>query len=230
VVTADSPSTGLAVLTQLASNGEDVALIAADLRLPGMNSVAFLEQAHELHRDASRVLLLAMDRYHTRIPFTDLATLQRATGLGRIDFWVVKGWVTPEEWLYPQVQEALSAWTITHRPHHVVYRIVGEQWAPRSHDLREVLSRNGVPFAFYPVDSRRDNSCSTTSQSTQRSFRPSSATTVQCCTIRASPRLPAHTAFKYSLALTSTIWRFWVPDQPGWQPQCMELPKVCTPW
>jgi thioredoxin reductase (NADPH) len=79
--------------------------------------------------------------------------LQRAIALGRIDFWVVKGWVTPEEWLYPQVQEALSAWTITHRPHHVVYRIVGEQWAPRSHDLRQVLSRNGVPFTFHPVDS-----------------------------------------------------------------------------
>jgi hypothetical protein len=64
------------------------------------------------------VLLLAMDRHHTRIPLTQLATLQRATALGRIDFWVVKGWVTPEEWLYPQVQEALSAWTMTHRPHH----------------------------------------------------------------------------------------------------------------
>jgi thioredoxin reductase (NADPH) len=35
----------------------------------------------------------------------------------------------------------------------VVYRIVGEQWTPRSHDLRDLLSRNGVPFAFYPVDS-----------------------------------------------------------------------------
>jgi thioredoxin reductase (NADPH) len=153
VVTADSTSTGLAVLERLAGDGEDVALIAADLRLPGMDGVAFLELARELHRDASRVLLLAMDRYHTRIPFTELATLQRATALGRIDFWVVKGWVTPEEWLYPQVQEALSAWTITHRPHHVVYRIVGEQWSPRSHDLREMLSRNGVPFAFYPMDS-----------------------------------------------------------------------------
>jgi thioredoxin reductase (NADPH) len=109
VVSADSPSTGLAVLKRMASNGEDVALIAADLRLPGMDGVAFLEQAHELHRDASRVLLLAMDRYHTRIPFTELATLQRATALGRIDFWVVKGWVTPEEWLYPRVQEALSS-------------------------------------------------------------------------------------------------------------------------
>jgi thioredoxin reductase (NADPH) len=70
-----------------------------------MDGVAFLERAQELHRDAGRVLLLAMDRYHTRIPFTELATLQRATALGRIDFWVVKGWVTPEEWLYPQVQE-----------------------------------------------------------------------------------------------------------------------------
>ena len=153
VVSADSPTTGLAALERLARDGEDVALIAADLRLPGMDGVAFLERAHELHRDASRVLLLAMDRYHTRIPLTELATLQRATALGRIDFWVVKGWVTPEEWLYPQVQEALSAWTIAHRPHHVVYRIVGQQWALRSHDLREVLSRNGVPFAFYPVDS-----------------------------------------------------------------------------
>ena len=153
VVSAESPSTGLAALERLAHNGEDVALIAADLRLPGMDGVAFLERAQELHRHASRVLLLAMDRYHTRLPFTELATLQRTTALGRIDFWVVKGWVTPEEWLYPQVQEALSAWTIVHRPHHVVYRIVGEQWAPRSHDLREALSRNGVPFAFYPVDS-----------------------------------------------------------------------------
>jgi thioredoxin reductase (NADPH) len=153
VVTADSDTAGLAELEQLASNGEDVALVAADLRLPGMDGVAFLERAQELHRHASRVLLLAMDRYHTRIPFTELATLQRVTALGRIDFWVVKEWVTPEEWLYPQVQEALSAWTIAHRPHHVMYRIVGEQWAPRSHDLREMLSRNSVPFAFYPVGS-----------------------------------------------------------------------------
>lgn len=86
--------------------------------------------------------------YHTRIPFTELAVLQRAIALGRIDFWVVKGWVTPEEWLYPQVQEALSAWTITHRPHHVVYRVVGEQLALCNHHLRDILSRNGVAVRF----------------------------------------------------------------------------------
>jgi len=47
----------------------------------------------------------------------------------------------------------VKAWTIAHRAHHVVYRIVGEHWAPRSHELRDLLSRNGVSFAFYPVGS-----------------------------------------------------------------------------
>jgi thioredoxin reductase (NADPH) len=155
VLTADAPQAGLDILQGLADRGEQVALVAADLHLGGVDGVEFLERVHLLHRDASRVLLVAMDRYHTRIPFSELATLQRATALGRIDFAVVKGWVTPEEWLYPQVQEALSAWTLAHRPHHVVYRIVSEQWSPRSHALRDVLSRSSVPFEFHPVDSQR---------------------------------------------------------------------------
>jgi hypothetical protein len=50
-----------------------------------MEGVEFLERAHLLHRDASRVLLVAMDRYHTRIPFSELATLQRAAALGRVN-------------------------------------------------------------------------------------------------------------------------------------------------
>ena len=155
VVTADTPESGLAALERLARHGGEVALIAADLGLPGVDGVEFLERARGLHRNASRVLLITMDHNHTRIPLSELKTLQRATALGRIDLWIVKGWVTPEEWLYPQIQEALSAWTIANRPHHVVYRIVGEQWAPRSHELRDTLTRNGVPFEFYPSDTAR---------------------------------------------------------------------------
>src|SRR5690349_14711371 len=145
---ADSASGGLAALERLARAGTPVALVAADLHLPGMGGIDLLDRAHQLPRDASRVLLVAMDQHHTRIPFTELATLQRATALGRIDTFVMKVWVTPEEWLYPQVQEALRAWTVAHRPHHVVYRIVGDQWALRSHQLRDFLSRSGVPSEF----------------------------------------------------------------------------------
>jgi thioredoxin reductase (NADPH) len=153
VLAATTPQGGLDALQRLADHDGDVALVAADLHLPGMDGVEFLERAHALHPNSWRVLLVAMDRYHTRLPFTELATLQRATALGRIDFSVVKGWVTPEEWLYPQIQEALSSWTITHRPSHVIYRVVGEQWAPRSHELRDTLTRNSIPFEFYATDS-----------------------------------------------------------------------------
>jgi thioredoxin reductase (NADPH) len=66
---------------------------------------------------------------------------------------MVKGWVNPEESLYPQVQEALSAWSIAHRPRHLVYRMIGEQWDPGTHDLRDALTVNGVPVAFHTPDS-----------------------------------------------------------------------------
>lgn len=32
-------------------------------------------------------------------------------------------------------------------------RVVGEEWAARSHELRELLGRNGIPFGFYAADS-----------------------------------------------------------------------------
>jgi thioredoxin reductase (NADPH) len=153
IMVAESSDQGIATLAALAGRGEDVALVAADLHLPGMTGVDFLAQVHRIHPDACRVLLVNMDENHTRIPLSELTTLQRATALGQLDFWVVKGWVTPEEWLFPQVQEALSDWTVAHRPHHVVYRIVGEQWSPSSHELRDLLTRNSVPFAFYQSDS-----------------------------------------------------------------------------
>jgi thioredoxin reductase (NADPH) len=153
VLAVDSAEAGLATLEQRARNGEPVALVAADLRLPEIDGVDFLGRAHLLHPRARRMLLVAMDRRGTRIPLDDLEALQRVTALGRIDSWVLKGAESPEELIYPHVQEALTAWTKANRPRHEVMRIVGEQWDQRSHDLRDALARNTVPFGFYPVDS-----------------------------------------------------------------------------
>jgi thioredoxin reductase (NADPH) len=147
---------GLAILEQLANDDGRVALIAADLAVSGgEGGITFLERAHLIHPHASRVLLVVMDRHGTRIPFDSLAALRRASALNRIDFWVVKGGFSPEEWLYLRVQEALSTWTRLHGAHHEVLHIVGEQWSPRSHELRETLTRNTIPYGFYPSDSER---------------------------------------------------------------------------
>src|SRR5688500_4034282 len=68
-----------------------------------------------LHRSVARILLFDMDEYHTRIPFKEPPALRRASALGQIDGWMVKDWVNPEEWLYPLVQEALTAWSTAHQ-------------------------------------------------------------------------------------------------------------------
>src|SRR3712207_5149932 len=155
VLAERSPEAALDLLERLAEGGEDVALVAADLHLPGTDGVEFLERARALHTGVVRALLVAMDEYHTRVPLKEMETVRHATALGRIDFWVVKGWTTPEEWLYPRVQEALSAWTVANRARHVVYRVIGERWDPRTHTLRDLLTRNSVPFEFYPAGDRK---------------------------------------------------------------------------
>lgn len=153
ILAVSSAQAGLDTLIRLAADGDEVAFVAADLRLPSIGGLAFLERARELHRGTSRVLLIAMDKRGTRIPLSELESLQRASLLGQIDFWIEKGWASPEEWFYPRVQQALTAWVRANHPRHQVLRVVGEQWAPRSHELRDALARNTVVFGFYASDS-----------------------------------------------------------------------------
>jgi thioredoxin reductase (NADPH) len=151
VWTAATPAEGLEMLARLAREAALVALVAADLRLPGVDGVEFLRRAHALHPGAGRALFVPMG--HATSPGGAMDPILRASALGQIDFSILKGWVSPEEWLYPQVQEALSAWANAHRPRHEHVRLVGEQWSPRSHELRDLLTRNVVPFGFYAADS-----------------------------------------------------------------------------
>ena len=152
VLSTGSAEVALDMLAELARAELPVAIIAADLALPGRGGIAFLDRAQALHRRAGRALLLPMDKHGTRIPASSLEPLQRATALGQIDFSLLKNWVAPDESLYPQVQEALARWTKANRPHHETVRIVGEQWAPASHELRDAFGRNTVPFGFYATE------------------------------------------------------------------------------
>jgi thioredoxin reductase (NADPH) len=151
VVAAGGAAAALDELERLARAGVDVALVAAGLRDAAAQAPELLRRAHALHPGAARAMFAAMGDAaglgERMEPFL------RAMALGQLDFVIMKGWHSPEEWLYLQVQEALSAWAIAHRPRHEHFRLVGPQWSPRCHAVRDVLTRNGVPFGFYPDDS-----------------------------------------------------------------------------
>ncbi|HYX90385.1 MAG TPA: FAD-dependent oxidoreductase [Myxococcaceae bacterium] len=150
VITSATAAEGMEMLERLAQDGAPVALVAAGLRAI-TEAVDVLRRARALHPGARRALFLPMSAAAAHGPGMD--AILRAMALGELDFSILKGWVSPEEWLYPQVQEALSEWVNAHRPRHEHFQIVGEQWSPRSHDLRDILTRNRVPFGFYPADS-----------------------------------------------------------------------------
>jgi thioredoxin reductase (NADPH) len=150
VIATATASDAYATVERLARDGAAVALVAVGLRSTD-DAIDLLRRAHELHPGAGRALFVGMGDAAGHGPGTD--AVHRGMALGEVDFSILRGWVSPEEWLYPQIQEALSAWANAHLPRHEHFRIVGEQWSPRSHELRDMLTRNHVPFGFHAVDS-----------------------------------------------------------------------------
>jgi thioredoxin reductase (NADPH) len=65
----------------------------------------------------------------------------------------VKPGPPPDERFHRFITEQLDEWGRSNLPGLEVVRVVGEEWSARSHELRELLGRNGVPFGFYSADS-----------------------------------------------------------------------------
>jgi hypothetical protein len=72
---------------------------------------------------------------------------------GQAESYVFAPWVLRERWLYLPVTELLADWEASQRPAMEVVRIVGEEWEQRSHELRDLFSRMGIPFGFHPPGS-----------------------------------------------------------------------------
>ena len=135
-----SPALALAVLRELAADGEPVALLFVD----GASS-EFLARAHELHPQAKRVLLVDRD-YSSRSPAAQAITL------GRADHHIVRPWADAEE-MYRATSEFLASWTREQKPNFEQFRIVAAETDSRALQLRDVMTRFSMPFGFYPVQS-----------------------------------------------------------------------------
>jgi thioredoxin reductase (NADPH) len=140
---------GLRDLRQIQAAGGQVALVLADQWMPTMTGVAFLTRAHGLHPTAQRALLIDWGDRSTAEPILQAATF------GQIDDWIDKPTQPADERFHQAIGEFLYEWARWHRPRFEAVRVVGDQWSARSHQLRDLLSRNSIPFGFYPADSEQ---------------------------------------------------------------------------
>jgi thioredoxin reductase (NADPH) len=147
VVPESSTDGCLATLSQLLRRHAPVALVIAAQRAPEPADPDFFSRTHALHPDAKRLLTVPMVQAKPE-------SVLPLVALGQIDDYIVTPWGHPEEKLYPQITELLSAWVQTvDRPTVEMVKVVGRQWARRSHELRDHLERNHVSFGFYSDDS-----------------------------------------------------------------------------
>lgn len=144
ILSAVSGNEALQTVQELKLRNEEVALFLSDQRMPGMQGVDFLQQAKAHFPDAKRVLLTA---------YSDTNAAIKAINDVQLDYYLMKPWDPPEEKLYPILNDLLDEWQSTYRPETQGIRVVGYQWSPQSHNIKDFLAGNLIPFAWLDIES-----------------------------------------------------------------------------
>ena len=147
VTSAASGETVVAMAAQVHSGGGRVALVIADQSMVALPAAEVLARVREVAPMAKRVLLVDRGDWSAAHPVVS------AMALGQVDYHLFNPWAPLERVLYPAVGEFLAAWDKSQDAAVVPVRIVGVGSSARSHDLRDTLSRAGLPYWFYEPDS-----------------------------------------------------------------------------
>jgi thioredoxin reductase (NADPH) len=148
LVVADTcPASAMARLEAACGRGEQIAVVIAGLCGEGMPGLEWLARVREICPRASRLVLVNLGDGGS------YPHVRRALALGHVDSYLLTPWGDPETRLYPVVTEILAAWRKSTQPRVPILRLVGEQWAPRSHQLRDLFDRASMPYEFLAHDS-----------------------------------------------------------------------------
>src|SRR5882724_1392583 len=143
VLRAESGQAAMETVRELKLRNNAVALFLVDQRMPGLSGVEFLEQAIALYPDAKRVLLTA---------YADTDAAIAAINEAGINHYLLKPWDPPEENLYPVLDELLEDWRAAFPPQFEGIRVLGNRWSPASHNIKDFLARNHVPYQWLDIE------------------------------------------------------------------------------
>jgi len=148
VIAEASASAALERLTALrgTTDAQVVALFAAHA-MTEMTGIEYLQRAHALHPHAQRVLLIPWGNRSATKP------ILKAISRGQIDRHATQPSRSPDERFHHLVTELLRDWQEQQHAQPAVVTVVGERWSPRSHEIRDLLQRSGLPFVFQDADS-----------------------------------------------------------------------------
>ena len=147
ILSTTSAKEALEMLTDLKNSSDVVALFVCDQRMPEMEGVAFLKQAIKIYPDAKRVLLTA---------YSDTEAAIKAINDVQLDYYLMKPWNPPEEKLYPALNDLLDDWQSHYVPNFKGIKVVGYQFSPDSHTVKDYLASNLIPYWWLDVEKNPD--------------------------------------------------------------------------
>jgi thioredoxin reductase (NADPH) len=147
IMSSASPEEALTGLEQLRGEGAEVPLVLADQWMPGRTSAQFLARVRQLYPTARRVLLISWGDRSAPVAAVE------AAALGQIDFYLPRPVWSPDEQFHQAITEALAEWWRQQGGQFAAVTVIGKEQSPRVHELRDLLTRNNVPFGFRRADS-----------------------------------------------------------------------------
>lgn len=151
LVTELSHAAGLAALDRLWEAGAAVCLALCSRDESGRRAEEELfDRVHARWPAARRLLMVRWGEWADR---STADAIHRLMGQGRIDYYGIKPWWTPDEYFHRTVTELLLEWERAASPRRREVTVVAAQWSPRAYELRNLLARNGVPHDYHPSDS-----------------------------------------------------------------------------
>jgi thioredoxin reductase (NADPH) len=143
IVKANSGAEALDTLRQLKQRNSPVALLLADQRMPEMTGTEYLSKAVDFYPEARKVLLTA---------YADTeAAITSINEIG-LDHYLMKPWDPPDQHLYPVLDDLLSDWLATVQLPYDGIRVAGTLWSPQSHNIKDLLSRNRIPYQWLDIE------------------------------------------------------------------------------
>jgi thioredoxin reductase (NADPH) len=146
VLCAGSADDPLRLLARLRDDRRLVSIVLAGQSVSQLTGTGLLARVREFHSTARRLLLTDGGYGPPQEPILE------AIALGHIDAYARRPATVPDEEFHLAVTELLEGWARSNLPRPEVMRVVGEERSARSHEIRDLLSRNVVPFGFYPAD------------------------------------------------------------------------------
>jgi thioredoxin reductase (NADPH) len=147
ILSTTSANEALESLTELKNSSDVIALFLCDQRMPEMEGVKFLEKAKKIYPDAKRVLLTA---------YSDTEAAIKAINDVQLDYYLMKPWDPPEEKLFPVINDLLEDWHNSYVPEFVGIKVVGYQFSPQSHVVKDYLAGNLIPYRWLDVEKNID--------------------------------------------------------------------------